>query len=367
MLNTELFVIDTPTGHEAEIAQAAALLRAGKLVAFPTETVYGLGGLATSDSAAKAIYEAKGRPSDNPLIIHIADPAEAEAYAVTSPTYYRLAAQFMPGPLTVILPKKDNIPYSVTGGLDTVAVRCPAHPVARALIRATGAPIAAPSANRSGRPSPTCAAHVREDLWGRVSAIIDGGECEVGLESTIVKLEGDQGILLRPGGITPDALSCVCEIKIAPAVTHALAENERPLSPGMKYRHYAPRAALTLLEGAEEDVFSFFYMQAKHPGVGILCYDEELSQLPQGATLFPIGKRNDLETQARRLFAALREADMQEGLTQLYAHLPPLQGLGLALYNRCIRAAAHTVKKLTPPIQKGKDKHGKKEILNAGH
>lgn len=345
-MNTELFSIFSPTGHEKEIARVAQILRDGGLAVFPTETVYGLGGLATSDLATKAIYEAKGRPSDNPLIIHVASPEDAEPYAVTNDTYYRLAAQFMPGPLTVILPKKDTIPPSVTGGLDTVAVRCPAHPVARALIAAVGAPIAAPSANRSGRPSPTCAAHAKEDLFGRVQAIVDGGECEVGLESTIIKLEGDKGILLRPGAITADALSCVCEVSIAPAVTAALAANERPLSPGMKYRHYAPRAPLILLDGENEAVLHYLKNAAKDPEIGILCYEEEQAQLSGAATLFPVGAREDLETQAKRLFATLREADAHPRLTKLYAHLPPKTGLGLALYNRCIRAAAHTVEKI---------------------
>ncbi len=345
-MNTELFHITQVKGHEGEIARAGRMLRDGALVVFPTETVYGLGGLATSDAAAKAIYEAKGRPSDNPLIIHVAAPEDAEPYAVTNDTYYRLAKKFMPGPLTVILPKKESIPLSVTGGLDTVAVRCPAHPVARSLIRAAGAPVAAPSANRSGRPSPTCAAHVLEDLNGRVAAIIDGGECEVGLESTIVKLEGDRGILLRPGAITADALSCVCETTIAPAVTAALAENERPLSPGMKYRHYAPQAPLVLLDGTREAVSAFLKTKALDPTVGILCYDEETELLQGNATLFPVGAREDLAAQAKHLFAALREADRHPQLQKLYAHLPPKTGLGLALYNRCIRAAAHTVERI---------------------
>ncbi len=345
-MNTELFEIPAVNGKEDLIAHCAEILGRGGLVAFPTETVYGLGGLATSELAAKAIYEAKGRPSDNPLIIHIAAPEEAEAYAVTCESYYRLARQFMPGPLTVILPRKPSIPLSVTGGLDTVAVRCPAHPIANALIRAVGAPIAAPSANRSGRPSPTCAAHVKEDLWGRVDAIIDGGECEVGLESTIIKLEGDTALLLRPGAITPDALACVYEVKIAPAVTAALEKNERPLSPGMKYRHYAPRAELILLEGEEERVRCFLQAQAPNSHVGILCYDEEIPALKGAAALFPIGERTDLATQAKRLFSALREADEHPDLRVLYAHLPKKEGLGLALYNRCIRAAAHTVKKI---------------------
>ena len=346
MIQTEFVLINAPSENQAALDRAADILRSGGLVAFPTETVYGLGGLATSDGAAKAIYTAKGRPSDNPLIIHIANPEDAEAYAVTNDTYYRLAEKFMPGPLTVILPKKDTIPYSVTGGLDTVAVRCPSHPVARALIEKTGAPIAAPSANRSGRPSPTTAAHVAEDLTGRVNMIIDGGACEVGLESTIVAIDGNEGVLLRPGAITADALSCVCEVRVADTVLRALAENERPLSPGMKYRHYAPRAALVLLSGEREAVTRFMADAAANNGVGVLCYDEEIQRMPCGATLFPIGAENDLETQARRLFAALREADTNDSLHTLYAHLPPKNGMGLALYNRCIRAAAHIVKEI---------------------
>ncbi len=346
MIQTEFVLINAPEENPGALDRAADILRQGGLVAFPTETVYGLGGLATSDGAAKAIYKAKGRPSDNPLIIHIATPEQAEAYALTSDTYYRLAEKFMPGPLTVILPKKDTIPYSVTGGLDTVAVRCPSHPVARALIKKTGAPIAAPSANRSGRPSPTTAAHVAEDLNGRVEMIIDGGACEVGLESTIVALDGNVGVLLRPGAITADALSCVCEVRIADTVLRALTENERPLSPGMKYRHYAPRAALVLLDGESKAVTRFMADAAKDNTVGVLCYDEEISEMPSGATLFPVGAANDLETQARRLFAALREADGHKELRTLYAHLPPKSGMGLALYNRCIRAAAHTVKEI---------------------
>lgn len=343
-METQLYHIDNAAESAEIIKKAGETLKHGGLVVFPTETVYGLGGNATDPEAAKAIYEAKGRPSDNPLIIHVADPADAEPYAVTCDAYYRLARHFMPGPLTVILPKKDTIPLSVTGGLDSVAVRCPAHPVARALIAAAGVPIAAPSANRSGRPSPTCAAHAAEDLCGRVDMILDGGDSEVGLESTIVKLEGDRGILLRPGAITPDDLRAVLsDLEIAPAVTAALAAGERVLSPGMKYRHYAPAAPLTLLEGSEDAVRAFLIEKAAETGVGILCFDEEISQMPSGAILFPVGARTDLATQAHRLFAALREADAAPNVQRLYAHLPPKEGLGLALYNRAIRAAAHTI------------------------
>ena len=325
------------------INDAAHILANGGLVVFPTETVYGLGGNALDAEAAKKIYAAKGRPSDNPLIIHIAAPEDAEKYCYTNEIYYRLADAFMPGPLTVILPKKDVIPYSVTGGLPSVAVRCPSHPIASALISALKAPIAAPSANISGKPSPTCAEYVVEDMNGRVDMIIDGGECDIGLESTIVKIEDDGLILLRPGGITCDALSCVCEnVKIADAVIGSLGANERPLSPGMKYRHYAPSSPFILINGSDEDKLEFLLSATKNENCAVLCYDEELPLLGTKNTV-PIGSRNDLEHQAKALFSALRIADKLNA-NVIYGHLPPMEGLGLALYNRMIRAAAHTIK-----------------------
>lgn len=343
-METKILRINNETEYCAQLSEASEIILAGGTVVFPTETVYGLGGNALLADAAKKIYTAKGRPSDNPLIIHVADPKDAEKYAFVSDIYYRLAEAFMPGPLTVIMPKRDCIPLSVTGGLDTVAVRCPSHPVARALIKKCGVPIAAPSANISGRPSPTSAKYVEEDMLGRVDMIIDGGECEIGLESTIVKVDGERLTLLRPGAITYDALCCVCEnVEIAPAVTNKLAENERPLSPGMKYRHYAPQADFILLDGDESDILSFMMEEQKN-GCAVLCYDEELPFLNASLSV-PIGKRNDLPAQAKRLFTSLREAD-KLGARKIYAHLPPLDGLGLALYNRMIRAAAHTVKKI---------------------
>ena len=344
-MNTEHIKITDLVAQENDLARAATILRDGGLVVFPTETVYGLGGDATRDEAAKKIYAAKGRPSDNPLIIHIANPADAERYAITNELYYRLAKAFMPGPLTVILPRRESIPTSTTGGLDSVAVRCPAHPVAHKLIELCGFPIAAPSANLSGKPSPTSASHVAQDMDGRVDMIIDGGESEIGLESTIVKIVDDELILLRPGGITCDALSLVCDkVTVADAVLHQLAENERPLSPGMKYRHYAPTAPLVLLTGNEEDVLAYWNKEAKARKCVVLCYDEECDTL-NNCILFPIGQKNDLATQAHKLFAALRDADGTEAEI-IYAHLPPQEGLGLALYNRLIRAAAHTIQEV---------------------
>ena len=344
MQTEHLKLTDLPS-QEPDLLRAANILRAGGLVVFPTETVYGLGGNGLDADAANKIYAAKGRPSDNPLIIHIAKPEDAEQYAITSETYYRLAKAFMPGPLTVILPKRDCVPTATTGGLDTVAIRCPSHPVANKLIELAGIPIAAPSANLSGKPSPTSAAHVAQDMDGRVDMILDGGSCEIGLESTIVKLDGDRLTLLRPGGITYDALCMVCEhVTIADAVTQQLAEGERPLSPGMKYRHYAPNAPLVLLNGSDERVLRFLRFAQEEENCAILCYDEELPYL-QDRYLFPIGEKEDLHTQAHLLFSALRCADRTDA-DVVYAHLPPMDGLGLALYNRMIRAAAHTVKQL---------------------
>ncbi len=340
-MTTKIFT--SPT--DGDLQYCADIIRRGGLVAFPTETVYGLGADATDACAASKIYAAKGRPSDNPLIIHIACPEDADKYAYTCELYYRLAKAFMPGPLTVIMKKRDIVPAGVTGGLDTVAVRCPSHEVARALIEKSATAIAAPSANLSGSPSPTCARHVISDMSGTVDAIIDGGSCEIGLESTIVKIEGDGLILLRPGAVTADALRCVCErVEISAAVTEMLAADERPLSPGMKYRHYAPRCPLVLLEGEDEQVLKFMGRMQNSERCAVLCYSEEVPQL-RGERLIDIGGRDDLETQAQRLFSALRDTNELD-CDIIYAHLPPKDGMGLALYNRLIRAAAHTVKKI---------------------
>ena len=344
-MQTQIIKISPEKIDNEKIKVCAEILCSGGLVAFPTETVYGLGAIATDADAAKKIYAAKGRPSDNPLIIHIAEPKDAERYAYTCPLYYKLADAFMPGPLTVILPKKSIIPNEVTGGLDTVAIRCPAHPIANAIINASSVAIAAPSANLSGSPSPTEGTHVINDLNGRIEAIVDGGSAEIGLESTIVKIDGDSLTLLRPGAITRDALLCVCErVDVARAVTAALAENEKPLSPGMKYRHYAPNAPLVLLDGTNDAVQAFLLKQSKTERCLVLAYTEEIPHL-SGVNTIDIGARDDLSTQAKRLFSALRAANELE-LDKIYAHLPTQNGLGLALYNRMIRAAAHTVMKI---------------------
>lgn len=348
-MQTEIIKITDAATAADTIERAATIIRDGGLVVFPTETVYGLGGNGLSSAAAEKIYAAKGRPSDNPLIIHVAEPSDTTRYAHTGPLYDRLAKAFMPGPLTVICPKRDIVPLSTTGGLETVAVRCPSHPIAHALIQAAGVPIAAPSANLSGKPSPTLAAHVRQDLLGRVDMILDGGDCEIGLESTIVKIDRDEDgeylTLLRPGAITVDALSCVCaRVTVAKAVAERLADGERPLSPGMMYKHYAPSVPLVLLDGTDEDVLAYLKARQAEEACAILCYDEEVGALAPGR-LLPVGARRDLATQAHRLFARLREADTTDA-SVIYAHLPPMDGLGLALYNRMIRAAAHTVRKV---------------------
>ena len=345
-MNTAVIKIKDVKSQINDIRRAATLLREGGLVVIPTETVYGLGGDGTNPLSAKKIYAAKGRPSDNPLIIHIASPADAEKYANTNEVYYKLARAFMPGPITVILPKKDTVPYETTGGLDTVAIRCPSHPVANAIIREAGIPIAAPSANISGKPSTTAVEYVIEDFLGRVDMIIDGGACEIGLESTIVMVTDKGGlILLRPGAITYDALCCVCDdVTISPTLEGTLSENERPLSPGMKYKHYAPASQLILLDGDDEKIIEFLKNEQKRCRAAILCYDEE-AKLLANELLLPIGRRGDREAHAKSLFARLRECDTLSP-DVIYAHLPDKSGLGLALYNRMIRAAAHTVLKI---------------------
>lgn len=342
-MKTEIIRITDPISNNSDIKRAAKIIQSGGLVVFPTETVYGLGGNGTDRNAASKIYAAKGRPSDNPLIIHIANPEDAEKYAITNEYYYKLARAFMPGPLTVILPKRNIIPNEVTGGLQTVAVRCPSHTIARELIKESGIPIAAPSANISGRPSPTSAEYAIADLDGRVDMIIDGGDCDIGLESTIVMLKNNEAILLRPGAITYDALCCVCDtVTLSEAAAGKTAENERPLAPGMQYRHYAPQSNFVLINASTSEQFIEFIKEKRTlENCAVICSPCE-AELIGGKNIILTGSENDLSTQAHRLFSALREADSL-GCDIIYARLPLKSGIGLALYNRMIRAASHTV------------------------
>ena len=337
---TEIFKVNEDS--QEILQKAAALLNNGELVAIPTETVYGLGANALDKNACLNIFKAKGRPGDNPLIVHIADPCDAEKIAFTNPLYYKLADKLMPGPLTIILPKKEVIPGEVTAGLDSVAIRCPVHPVANALIRMAGIPIAAPSANSSGKPSPTTASHVFDDMNGKIPLILDGGECDVGVESTVIKIADNEIILLRPGAVTVEALLELCpNVSIASAVKQELKAGETPLSPGMKYKHYAPKANLYLIDDGEVDFVSYVKNKQETENCAVMCYNEEIKLL-QDKNLLPVGDKIDIKNQTKKLFILLREAD-KLGVDTIYAHLPSDKGESLAIYNRMIRACAHRV------------------------
>jgi L-threonylcarbamoyladenylate synthase len=328
---------------------AAEIIRGGGLVVFPTETVYGLGADATNSVATSKIYEAKGRPSDNPLIIHIADPEDVEKYAYSNFIYYSLAEAFMPGPLTVILPSKESVPLTTRGGLDTVAVRCPENCIARELIRLAGVAIAAPSANLSGSPSPTCFEYAYEDMNGRVEAIINGGDCDFGLESTIVRINDDLTVtLLRPGKITKEDIESIgIKVLIADAVIDSLKENEIAISPGMKYKHYAPKSPVILLDGTKEQI-SEYINEHSSSKIAIIAYDDDTEYITGAidqADIYRFGVRGDETTQAHLLFKLLRDTD-KGNYDVIYAPLPEKSGIGLALYNRMIRAAAYNIIRL---------------------
>ncbi len=329
---------------DVDLKMAAETLAKGGLVAFPTETVYGLGGNALLPDAAKKIYAAKGRPSDNPLIIHLSNPWEAENYAVTCPLFYKLAVAFMPGPLTVILKKKDCIPFEVTGGLKTVAVRVPSNKTAHKLLSFCKFPVAAPSANLSGKPSPTTVEHVIDDLNGKVDMILNGGACTVGLESTIVSIDGDDLTLLRPGAVTPEMLAPFCaHLTIDVGLERPLHKDEHPLAPGMKYKHYAPNASVILLDGNKENIFAFLKEKQNDPSVGILFEDGILKRL-NGIRCISLGSTPNEE--AAKLFSALRAFDKLPEIKTIYAPLPSKSGIGLAVYNRLIKAAGFTIQKI---------------------
>ncbi|MBQ6000623.1 MAG: threonylcarbamoyl-AMP synthase [Clostridia bacterium] len=347
MNKTKIIHVNPLCFSQQELAEGGRLLREGKLVVFPTETVYGLGANALDGEACKAIYTAKGRPADNPLIVHLPDLSGLEQLCRLIPQKaYELFEAYSPGPLTVILPKRECVPEAVTCGLDTVAIRIPSHPVAAALLREARVPVAAPSANRSGRPSPTRLSHVVEDLDGLVDLMIDGGECGVGLESTVVSLAGERPVLLRPGGISLKMLEQVLgEVEVDRAVTGQLAEGQRPQAPGMKYRHYAPKAQLTLGHGDPAALRQWLIACSEQENVGILCYEEDVAAFPHAAHVVSLGRRDDLEAQAHALFDALRSFD-ETGVSAIFGPLPEMEGIGLAVRNRLLKAAGHRVVEL---------------------
>lgn len=348
-------IIEKITGisedDEKIIQTAAGIIRSGGLVAFPTETVYGLGGDAFDEKAAARIYAAKGRPSDNPLIVHIAETEDlTELCGNVPPAVYTLAGRFWPGPLTMIVRKNNRVPDTVTGGLDTVAVRLPDNPTARRLIKASGTFIAAPSANLSGRPSPTAARHVKEDLAGRIDMIIDGGDIEIGLESTIVDMTGKTPVLLRPGFVTAEMLrEVVGEVLYDPALMSGVSGDVKPKAPGMKYRHYAPRAEMTLVEGAADAVVDKIKRLAKEAAdggkkVGIMVSSENREFFCEGEIICP-GSRENTKEIAKNLFSALREFD-ERGVDIIYAETFSCEGIGRAVMNRLLKAAGQRVIKV---------------------
>lgn len=337
-------VVFHPQQDTGAIEAAAAIIRSGGLLGIPTETVYGLGADALNEDAVRRIFEAKGRPQDNPLIIHVPnDITWLERYCRDVPeTAYRLAERFWPGPLTMILKRRPIVPLRTTGGLDTVGVRCPDHPVTAAIIAAAGVPIAAPSGNTSGRPSPTTAQHMIEDMDGKIDGIVDGGPCAVGVESTIVDLTVSPPRLLRPGGLPREALEEVLgPIAVDKAVTEKLSDGEKPRAPGMKYRHYAPKAPVTVVTGTPCRSAGYI-ARALEEGDGVICFDE-FAALYDGHVVHRLGPASDKAAQARHVFDALRTFDATD-VQRIFAQCPDDAGLGLAVGNRLKKAAGfHTV------------------------
>lgn len=346
-MKTQIIKIENAKEEPEKIAAAGNVLKQGGLVAFPTETVYGLGGNALNPESARKIYEAKGRPSDNPLIIHICR-WEDLAYIVSSipPEAEKLAEKYWPGPLTMILPKSRAVPAETTGGLETVAVRMPDHPAALALIEAAGGYVAAPSANTSGRPSPTLARHVREDMDGRIDIILDGGEVGIGLESTIVDLTGAIPEILRPGYITESMLEAVLgRVKTDTALISPESQKP-PKAPGMKYRHYAPEGELTIVSGSQDRVVDFInekLEQADGEGkkTAVICTDATRKKY-HTACVKSAGSREEEESIARALYRILRELD-EERIQVIYSEAFDSAGMGPAIMNRLLKAAGHRI------------------------
>ena len=318
---------------------AAEIIKSGGLVAIPTETVYGLGADGLNPEAVAKIFETKGRPQDNPLILHITGPEQIEMYCHHIPqAAYDLAERFWPGPLTMVLPARSRVPKCTTAGLPTVAVRCPDSAITREIIRLSGVPIAAPSANISGKPSTTNAQHVLHDHNGKIPLVIDGGASRVGVESTIVDLSEERPRLLRPGGITPEQLKEVLgDLIVDKAVTAEVAKGETPKAPGMKYRHYAPQCPLVIVSGCREKAAKYIREQYV-PGDRVMCFEEELS-LYEGCDPLSYGREADVNTLSAGLFAALRELD-DPSIHQVYARCPVGGGVAYAVQNRLKKAAA---------------------------
>ena len=336
---------------QEKLKEAAKRIKEGGLVAFPTETVYGLGANALDETAAKRIYEAKGRPSDNPLIAHVSSFDEILPLVSRIPEIGRKLAQaFWPGPMTLVFPKSEKVPYGTTGGLDTVAIRMPSDPVASELIRLSGVPIAAPSANTSGRPSPTLAEHVYQDMNGKIEMIVDGGPVGIGVESTIVDVTEEIPVLLRPGAITMEMLEqTVGTVKIDLAILGPVSENVRPKAPGMKYRHYAPKADLTLIEGKPQDVAAAINRLTEEKlkegyRVGIICTEETKQNYPHGL-IRSVGIRKQEETVAHNLYAVLREFD-ELGAEYIFSESFSEDHLGQAIMNRLNKAAGYRIKRV---------------------
>lgn len=335
-------ILLSPQTDKNAIKTAASLISQGEVVGMPTETVYGLAANALNGQAVAKIFQAKGRPQDNPLIVHIADFGQIyDLCPAVPPQAKTLAEAFWPGPLTMIVPKGGCIPDEVSCGLDTVGIRLPSHPLARALIRAAGVPLAAPSANTSGRPSTTTAAHVLRDMDGKIAAILDGGPCGVGVESTVVTLALDKPRLLRPGGVTLEQLQSVLgEVEVDRALYEKIGNDVRVSAPGMKYRHYAPRAPVTVVRGNPQKTAEYI---EKHisDATGVLCFDEYRDMFPT-CVVECFGSQFDLGTQAREVFDRLRAFDDTD-VTQIWAQCPSDEGLGLAVANRIKKAAGFQV------------------------
>ena len=331
-----------PQDREQTAAIAAKIIQDGGLVALPTETVYGLGANGLNPMAVDKIYEAKGRPKDNPMILHVTGMEQVETLCHNIPdNAYALAKKFWPGPLTMILPAKDHIPKRTTGGLSTVAVRCPDNEITRQVIALSGVPIAAPSANLSGKPSTTTAQHVLHDHDGHIDAVIDGGACRVGVESTIIDLTEVPARLLRPGGVTPAQLRSVLgTIVVDKAVTAALDPDEVAKAPGMKYRHYAPECQVVIVAGSRQAAANYIHAHYQF-GDRVLCFEEELP-LYEGCNPLSYGLESDVQTLSAGLFSALRELD-DPAVHMVYARCPEGDGVAYAVQNRLKKAAAFQI------------------------